>query len=168
MDALKLLMQDHAYTRAMFTEYEALGPRAFAGKRQLVERIFRELERHAAIEEEIFYPALREAVSDSESQLDEAEVEHASVKALLSQLGQMDSRDELYDAKVRVLGEYVAHHVREEEGGMFLLARAAKLDLAVLGGQMEARKEEIDAMPAGQVAPKWRPYVNVDQNQSSH
>lgn len=153
MDALKLLKQDHADVKAMFKEYEALSQRAFAAKRKLVERICLELARHAAIEEEIFYPALRAAANHSEDLLDEASVEHASVTALVSQLGQMDSHDELYDAKVKVLGEYVAHHVKEEEGEMFALARQASLDLAMLGRQMAERKDEIDAIPAGRFIP---------------
>jgi len=153
MDALKLLKQDHANVKAMFKEYEELGDRAFAGKKKLADRICLELTRHAAIEEEIFYPALRAASKDSEDQLDEALVEHASVKALISQIAQMDSHDDLYDAKVKVLGEYVNHHVKEEEGEMFVKAREAKLDLATLGREMEARKEEVDALPGDMPPP---------------
>ena len=152
MDALKLLKQDHANVKAMFKEYDGMGDRAFAGKKKLADRICLELTRHAAIEEEIFYPALREASQDSEDQLDEAQVEHASVKALVSQIAQMDSHDDLYDAKVKVLGEYVNHHVKEEESEMFAKAREAKLDLATLGREMEARKEEVDAVP-GEMPP---------------
>ncbi len=147
MDALKLLKQDHTNVKAMFKEFEELGERAFAGKKKLADRICLELTRHAAIEEEIFYPALREASRESEDQLDEASVEHASVKALVSQISEMDSHDELYDAKVKVLGEYVNHHVKEEEGELFPRAREAGLDLAALGREMEARKEEVDAIP---------------------
>lgn len=154
MDALKLLKQDHANVKTMFREFEELGDRAFAGKKKLADRICLELTRHAAIEEEIFYPALREASQDSEDQLDEALVEHASVKALVSQIAQMDSHDELYDAKVKVLGEYVNHHVKEEEGEMFAKAREAKLDLATLGREMEARKEEVDAVPGEMPPPR--------------
>lgn len=147
MDALKLLKQDHTTVKAMFKEYEEMGERAFAGKKKLADKICLELTKHAAIEEEIFYPALREASKESEDQLDEASVEHASVKALVSQISQMDSHDELYDAKVKVLGEYVNHHVKEEEGEMFSKAREAGLDLAALGREMEARKEEVDSVP---------------------
>lgn len=153
MDAIKLLKQDHTNVKAMFKEYEEMGERAFAGKKKLADRICLELTRHAAIEEEIFYPALREASKESEDQLDEASVEHASVKALVAQISQMDSHDELYDAKVKVLGEYVNHHVKEEEGELFPQAREAGLDLATLGREMEARKEEVDAVPGEMPVP---------------
>jgi len=148
MDALKLLKQDHAEVKAMFKDYEELGDRAFSGKKKLADRICLELTKHATVEEEIFYPALRAASKDSEDQLDEAEVEHASVKALVSQLSQMDPHDDLYDAKVKVLGEYVNHHVKEEEGEMFAKAREAGLDFEALGQQMAARKDEVEFVPA--------------------
>ncbi|WP_035373164.1 hemerythrin domain-containing protein [Pseudoduganella violaceinigra] len=147
MDALKLLKQDHADVKALFKDYENLGGRAFAGKKKLVDKICLELTKHATIEEEIFYPALRAAAPDSEDQLDEAEVEHASVKALVSQLTQMDPHDDLYDAKVKVLGEYVNHHVKEEESEMFTKARQSGLDLTAIGQQMGARKDEVEVVP---------------------
>jgi len=150
MDALKMLKQDHAEVKAMFKDFEALGDRAFAGKKKLADRICLELTKHATIEEEIFYPALRAASKDSEDQLDEAEVEHASFKALVSQLSLMDPHDDLFDAKVKVLGEYVNHHVKEEEGEMFAKAREADLDLAAIGEQMAARKEEVEFVPGDQ------------------
>jgi hypothetical protein len=153
MDAIKLLKQDHTNVKAMFKEYEDLGERAFAGKKKLADRICLELTKHAVIEEEIFYPALREASKESEDQLDEASVEHASLKALIWQIGQMDPHDELYDAKVKVLGEYVNHHVKEEEGELFPQARQAGLDLATLGREMEARKEEVDSVPGEMPVP---------------
>lgn len=153
MDAIKLLKQDHANVKALFKEYEELGDRAFAGKKKLADRICLELTKHAAIEEEIFYPALREASKQSEDQLDEASVEHASLKALISQIGQMDPHDELYDAKVKVLSEYVNHHVKEEEGELFPQARQSELDLVTLGREMEARKDEVDSVPGEMPVP---------------
>jgi len=153
MDALKLLKQDHANVKAMFKEYEALGDRAFAGKKKLADRICLELTKHSTAEEELFYPALREASRESEDLVDEASVEHASLKALISQISQMDSHDELYDAKVKVLGEYVNHHVKEEEGEMFPKAREAGLDLEAMGREIEARKEEIDSVPGEMPVP---------------
>jgi len=147
MDAIKLLKQDHSNVKALFQQYEEMGDRAFAGKKKLADRICLELTKHAVIEEEIFYPALREASKEIEDQLDEASVEHASLKALIWQIGQMDPHDELYDAKVKVLGEYVNHHVKEEEGELFPQARQSGMDLATLGREMEARKEEVDSVP---------------------
>ena len=108
----------------------------------LAQQICEMLTVHATIEEEIFYPALRSA-GNAEDLLDEAEVEHASVKDLVSQIESMDPDEDLYDAKVKVLGEYVHHHVQEEETEMFEKAKKAKLDLAELGVQLRARKEEL-------------------------
>ena len=147
MDAITLLKQDHANVKAMFKEYEELGDRAFASKKKLADKICLELTKHAMAEEEIFYPAVREATKEAEDLVDEATVEHASAKALISQLGQMDPHDELYDAKVKVLGEYINHHVKEEEGEMFPNAKKAGLDLQALGERIAARKEEIDFIP---------------------
>jgi len=144
MDAIKLLKQDHANVKAMFKEYEELGDRAFAGKKKLADKICLELTRHAAAEEEIFYPAVRQAGKENEDLVDEATVEHASAKALISQLSQMDPHDDLFDAKVKVLGEYIEHHVKEEETEMLPNAKKAGLDLQALGEQMAARKEEIE------------------------
>jgi hemerythrin superfamily protein len=97
---------------------------------------------HATTEEEIFYPAAREAVDDDDL-LDEAEVEHASAKDLIAQIEAGSPSDPLYDAKVKVLGEYVRHHVKEEEGELFPKVKKAKVDLAELGLAIVARKEEL-------------------------
>jgi hemerythrin-like domain-containing protein len=97
---------------------------------------------HATIEEEIFYPAARDAV-DEEPLLNEAEVEHQSAKDLIAQILASDSSDALYDAQVKVLGEYVNHHVAEEEGELFPKLREAVLDLEQLGAEMSARQEEL-------------------------
>jgi hemerythrin superfamily protein len=98
---------------------------------------------HATIEEELFYPAAREN-STEQDLLDEAEVEHASAKDLIAQIEGMDAGDELYDAKVKVLGEYIDHHVKEEEE-LFPKVKRAKLDLEALGGELAARKQELQA-----------------------
>ena len=97
---------------------------------------------HAEIEEEIFYPAMRESVDD-ELTLDEAEVEHASAKELIDQLEGMDPGDALYDAKVIVLGEYVDHHVQEEENEIFPQAEKSGIDLDDLGAELASRKREL-------------------------
>ena len=97
---------------------------------------------HATIEEEIFYPAARDAGVEGDL-LDEAEVEHASAKDLIAQIRSMSPDDDLYDAKVKVLGEYVDHHVREEEDEMFPKCRKADMDLAELAQQLSERKAEL-------------------------
>jgi hemerythrin superfamily protein len=146
-DAIALLKQDHAEVKAMFKEYEELGDRAFASKKKLADKICLELTKHATAEEEIFYPAVREAGEETEDLVDEATVEHASAKDLIAQISAMDPHDELYDAKVKVLGEYINHHVKEEEGEMFPKAKKADLDLVSLAEQIQARKDEVDFVP---------------------
>ena len=101
---------------------------------------------HATVEEEIFYPAAREALGEEEDLIDEADVEHATAKDLIAQIeGSSPAEDALFDAKVKVLGEYIAHHVKEEEGEMFPKAKKGKLDAAALGLEIAARKDELMA-----------------------
>ena len=145
-DATALLAKDHKDVKALFKRYEKLAKaEADAGEREeLAAQICEMLEAHTTVEEEIFYPAVREAQVDADL-LDEAEVEHASAKDLISQIRSMSPDDDLYDAKVSVLGEYVNHHVEEEEGQMFPKARRAKVDLEGLGEQIKSRKEALQA-----------------------
>ena len=137
-------MADHKTVKALFKEYEkrAKDDDADDQKETLVRQICCELTVHMQVEEEIFYTAMRAAIEDDAS-LDEAEVEHASAKDLIAQLQQMMPVDNLYDAKVKVLAEYIDHHVTEEEDEMFPKARKADLDLGVLGRTMAARKEAL-------------------------
>ncbi len=128
----------------LFKQYDALGDRANAKKKKLADQICTALTLHTMIEEEIFYPAVREATNDDDL-MDEAIVEHASAKDLISQLQEMDPEDALYDAKVKVLSEQIEHHVKEEEKEMFPKAKKAKLDLAALGEEMAMRKDELAA-----------------------
>ena len=133
----------------MFKQFEALGERATAdangNKKMLVDALCAALSVHAQIEEEIFYPAVREAAKETDALMDEAEVEHASAKELVMQLQEMDPEDDLYDAKVKVLSEQIAHHVKEEEKEMFPRAKKAGLDLVALGQEMALRKDELIA-----------------------
>lgn len=105
-----------------------------------------ELALHTQVEEEIFYPALRKAL-DEDDLMDEADVEHDGAKSLIAQLETMKPGDDHYDAKVTVLGEYIEHHVKEEQSDMFPKARKSKLDMAELGEQMMRCKEELQAHP---------------------
>ena len=149
-DATVLLQRDHADVKKLFKQYEKLADAEADGEERqaLATQICQMLTVHATIEEEIFYPAAREAEVE-EDLLDEAEVEHASAKDLIAQIKGMSPDDELYDAKVKVLGEYVNHHVQEEEGEMFPKCRKAKMDLATLGTELEARKSELMEEMAG-------------------
>ena len=145
-DACDLLDMDHKAVKKMFKEYEELTEsraRGAAQKRQeLAQQICQELTVHAQVEEEIFYPALREAIKDTDI-LDEAEVEHQSAKELIAQI-QAGGEQEKVDAKVKVLGEYIDHHVKEERNEIFPKARAArKLDLVAMRTEIETRKEEL-------------------------
>lgn len=148
-DATILLTRDHTEVSKLFKQYKKLvKAEADGSERQaLAEQICDMLTVHASIEEEIFYPAAREAEVDSDL-LDEAEVEHASAKDLIAQIQAMGPDDELYDAKVTVLGEYIDHHVEEEEGEMFPKCRRAGMDLAELAAQLAERKSELMAETA--------------------
>ena len=148
-NACDLLDADHRAVKKMFKEYEELtGSRARSAaqkKLELAQRICQELTIHAQIEEEIFYPAVRAAIKDTDL-LDEAEVEHQTVRSLVAQIQRASEADERVDAKVKVLGEYVDHHVKEERGEIFARARSArKLDLVTMREQLEQRKEELMA-----------------------
>jgi len=145
-DAIKLLKDDHAEVKKWFKQYESLEDDG--EKQALADQICLALTVHAQIEEEIFYPAAREAIDDDDL-LDEAEVEHASAKQLIAEIQSMKAGDRLFDAKVTVLGEYVDHHVEEEEKEMFPESRDSDLDLKALGVQLAERKAELMAQ-AGQ------------------
>ena len=143
-DATILLQRDHDQVKKLFKQYEKLTKAEADGleRKELAEQICRMLTVHAQIEEEIFYPAARQAQVDDDL-LDEAEVEHSSAKDLIAQIQGMDPDEELYDAKVTVLGEFIDHHVQEEEGEMFPKCRKAKMDLAGLAGALAGRKTEL-------------------------
>jgi len=146
-DACDLLDADHKAVKKLFNAYDELAgskARGAAQKRlELARQICQELTVHAQIEEEIFYPALRAAIKETDL-LAEAEVEHASAKDLIAQIEALSEPDEKYDAKVKVLGEYIDHHVKEERNEIFPKARSArKLDLVAMRDELAARKEEL-------------------------
>ena len=141
-DAIALLRADHRLVSDLFDQFEKT--RSDAKKAQLVAKICMELEVHTQIEEEIFYPAVKAALKDKEL-VPEATVEHASVKDLIAQVEGAAPGGEMYDARVKVMGEFVKHHVKEEQNEMFPKARASKLDLVELGERMAARKQELMA-----------------------
>lgn len=145
-DAIKLLTADHKEVHALFQQYQKLCDADATGEERqpLAEQICLLLTVHATIEEEIFYPKAREARVDS-GLLDEAEVEHASAKDLIAQIRGMTPEDALYDAKVTVLGEYIDHHVEEEQGEMFPKCRKARMDLKSIGTELATRKSQLMA-----------------------
>ena len=141
-DAIKLLKDDHREVKGWFADYDKTDDDA--RKQELADKICLVLTVHAQIEEEIFYPAAYEAIDDDDL-LDEAEVEHASAKELIAQIKAAKVGDPLFDAKVTVLGEYINHHVEEEETELFPECRASKMDLKTLGDRISTRKAELMA-----------------------
>ena len=145
--AITLLKKVHREVEGWFDEYEQLEDES--EKLALFNKIALALKVHTRIEEEIFYPEERGEVEDD--MLDEAYVEHDGAKKLIAEIEAMKPSDQYYDAKVKVLGEYIAHHVKEEEqpGGIFSQAKKGDEDLNEMGERMKARKEELMAEMAG-------------------
>ena len=138
---LAVLRADHDRVLELFARFDKLksnGPQ----KAQLVERICDELELHTRVEDELFYPSVRPAIGDDDL-MDEAAVEHESSKTLIEQLRGMKPGDNRYDAIVTVLGEYVKHHVVEEQDVMFPKVKATDLDLVALGRAVKTRKRQL-------------------------
>jgi hemerythrin superfamily protein len=138
--AIALLKKDHREVEGYFEEYEELEDDN--AKAELAKKICTALKVHTRIEEEIFYPKARQATRDNDL-LDEALVEHAGAKSLISQIESMKPGDDLYDAKITVLGEQIKHHVKEEEEELFPEVESSKMDVAAVGRQMAARKTEL-------------------------
>ena len=144
-NVIQLLQEDHKKVQKLFKDFEKRAEQGDEpGKVEIAEQICLELKVHAKVEEEIFYPALYEAF-DEPDLVDEAVVEHASAKDLIEQIESMVGSDDLYDAKVKVLGEYINHHIEEEEKEIFPKAKKSGLDLAALGESVSFRKEELMA-----------------------
>jgi hemerythrin superfamily protein len=144
-DAVALLTADHKKVKALFSQFKKLRESGGSDEKSaIVEQICTELKIHTTIEEELFYPAVRAAIDDADL-MDEALVEHAGAKELIAQLEDADPAEELYDAKVTVLGEQIDHHVEEEEGEMFPKAKKSKLDTSALGAKMLDRQMELKA-----------------------
>ena len=139
-DATAMLIADHRKVSGLFAEYEKA--RSPVKKKDLVAQICQELTVHTQLEEEIFYPAVKQALKDKEL-VPEATVEHGSVKDLIAQVEGAAPDGEMFDAKIKVMSEFVKHHVKEEQNEMFPKARKSKLDLVALGEQMASRKAEL-------------------------
>lgn len=139
--AVKLLKQDHRAVAEALEEFESA---AHEAKESIARRICKMLTVHSQIEEELLYPAARDALHSEDAHLvAEAHVEHASVKDLIQQIEQREEVDEEYEAKVEVMGEYVKHHVKEEETELFPKLERSSLDLDALGERLEERKREL-------------------------
>lgn len=143
-DAVDLLDADHVAVKKLFNDYKKLCEADAPAEEKLTiaEQICQELSVHAQIEEEIFYPQVRDAIDD-DPLLDEAEVEHGTAKDLIAQISEMSPEDDLYDARVTVLGEYIDHHVKEEREEIFVKARKSKVDLVSMAQELSQRKMEL-------------------------
>jgi hemerythrin superfamily protein len=140
--ALELLSSDHRKVEALFAEYEELKEQEDASRVAIAQQICAELTVHAQVEEDLFYPWLRENMDDTEH-VAEAEVEHKSAKQLIAEIMPAGEADESYDAKVLVLKEYINHHVKEEENEIFPEVADSEEELDELGQEMAARKAEL-------------------------
>lgn len=146
VNPLELLKEDHRVVKKMFDEFEQ--SEEDKEKEEIAIKAIKELKVHAAIEEEIFYPKVREYFKDNEEEmelLDEAHEEHHVVHLLIGELDGMDSEDACYFAKFTVLAENVRHHIKEEEGEMFPKLKGAKNELEEIADQLVQRKEELKA-----------------------
>lgn len=144
MDAVALLKADHRTVEDLFEEFE--NTKGAKAKQKLANQICMELIVHAQIEEEIFYPATKDAVE--EDIYTEAHVEHDGAKVLIAEILAGDPNDEFYDANVKVLSEMIKHHVHEEEmrGGMFAQVKRGEIDLGALGEKLAQRKADLTAL----------------------
>jgi hemerythrin superfamily protein len=139
-DAIALLKQDHRTVEQLFEEFEEADDDQL---QSIAERVCQLLTVHAQIEEELFYPPAKEALSDDEEDADlvnEANVEHQSAKDLIAKIEGMTPEDESFKATVKVLSEYIKHHVKEEEGELFPKVKKTEIDLKELGAQLNERK----------------------------
>ena len=144
--AISLLKSDHREVEALFSQFEkATGA---ARKRTIVQKICDALTVHMKIEEDIFYPPARDALKRAgEDLLDEAEVEHEGIKWRIELLQKMRPEDDLYDAEVKVLAEYVRHHVKEEERKLFPRLYLSDFDNAGVGEKLALKKEQMTGKP---------------------
>ena len=139
-EATAMLRADHKKVSQLFAQYEQARTREH--KRTLVDEICTELLVHAQLEEEIFYPAVKAALQDHEL-IPEGIVEHASIKQLIEHLRDAEPDGEMFDAKVKVMGEFVEHHVKEEQNEMFPKARKSELNMRELGRRLAERKQQL-------------------------
>jgi len=144
MDAMSLLKEDHQKVKKMLGELESTTERGVKTREELFTKVKQELVVHEAIEEEIFYPALKQHPKTKEITL-EAYEEHHVVNTVLAEIEGVSYDDEKWGAKFKVMKENLEHHIEEEEGVMFKQAKQVfdEDELAQLGESMMARKEEL-------------------------
>ena len=147
MDAIELLKKDHEAVEDLFEQFEdAKESDNNEEMAAIAASICSALTVHAQIEEELFYPQVKK-LGESADLVDEASVEHETVKDLVAQIESMRPGDDLFEAKVKVLSEYVKHHVKEEEGEIFPEVKDSDMDLEALGKKLAERKAELVGEP---------------------
>jgi hemerythrin superfamily protein len=146
-NAIAMLKEDHEKVKELFDKFEKTN--GSATKAKIVADALQELKVHATIEEELFYPSLRQKIEDDEGIMDEADEEHHVAKVLIAELEKMNGDEDHWEAKFTVLAESVRHHIKEEEGKMFKEAKKTDIDFDVLGSQMLHLKEKLleDGVP---------------------
>jgi hemerythrin superfamily protein len=141
-NAIELLMSDHRKVEALFEEFEK--SKRDEKRERIVQEICKELTLHADLEESEFYPLVQKTLKDTADMIDEARVEHSSLRWLIKQLQSADSSSDLYEAKVTVLKEYVQHHVREEEKELFPKVKKSEIDIEELGVTLQNAKPKLE------------------------
>src|SRR5262245_50133416 len=140
-NAMTMLKEDHEKVKDLFDKFEETNGSATTAK--IVSEALAELKVHATVEEELFYPAVRQQIEDEEGLMDEADEEHHVAKVLIAELEKMTGDEEHWEAKFKVLVESVRHHIKEEEGKMFKEAKKTEIDFDALGSQMAQLKEKL-------------------------
>jgi hypothetical protein len=141
MNAIAMLKEDHDKVKDLFERFETTN--GSATKAKIVSEALMALKIHATVEEELFYPAVRQNIEDEEGTMDEADEEHHVAKVLIAELEKMTGDEEHWDAKFKVLAESVRHHIKEEEGKMFKKAKKTEIDFDILGSQMAHLKQQL-------------------------
>jgi hemerythrin-like domain-containing protein len=146
-EAIQMLIEDHERVQKAFRQFEKMDRSDVDACQALIEEVCSDLKLHTTLEEEIFYPAVREVLEEEEI-LNEAAVEHETARMLIEQLENMTPDDPNYFATFTVLGEYVKHHIKEEEHEMFPEAEKSKeLDMEALGAKMHERRQALAGAP---------------------
>ena len=146
-NAIAMLKEDHEKVKELFDKFEETN--GSATKAKIVAEAVMELKVHATVEEELFYPAVRQKIEDEDGIMDEADEEHHVAKVLIAELEKMRGDEDHWEAKFMVLAESIRHHIKEEEGKMFKEAKKTDIDFEILGGQMAQLKQKLmqDGVP---------------------
>src|SRR5512132_2997217 len=140
-NAIAMLKEDHEKVKGLFDRFEETN--GSGTKAKIVAEALMELKVHATVEEDLFYPAVRQKIEDEEGIMDEADEEHHVAKVLIAELEKMSGDEDHWDAKFKVLAESVRHHIKEEEGKMFKEAKKTEIDFEILGSQMAHLKRKL-------------------------